>query len=87
MSWTQFWVQVPDGVDPLRRRQFMKRVDEHMQQHGAVCHVPEPDGLPVPEADGTFEVRVLFGPASIIKRILTDHYHLTVVREQVNEDD
>lgn len=79
--WTQLWVTGANTTP-----QSMKRVDEHLQTMGAFMHAPSLPGVPVAEADGSYEVRVLFGNPGFVKFVLTDHYGLTIVREQVNEE-
>lgn len=60
----------------------MTRVDEHIQQYGAVFCAP--DGTPIQEADGTWEVRI-YGPlVGMVKSVLTGHYGLEIVREETH---
>lgn len=76
-GWTQLWVRGPH--EQANTPQAMKRVDEHIQTAGGLFAAP--DGTPIREADGTYEVRVLFGDPGYVKFILTKHYGLEVVRE------
>lgn len=81
-EWTQFWVTGGNST-----REFMKRVDDHIQQYGGLVNTPpHGDGLPMPDADGKYEVRVLFGDPGFVKFVLQQHYGLTIAREQVNSD-
>jgi hypothetical protein len=81
-EWTQFWV----GGKHVTR-ESMKRVNDHIQGYGGLVHTPpHGDDLPVADPDGTYEVRVLFGDPGFVKFVLTNHYGLTIVKEQVNKE-
>lgn len=61
----------------------MKRVDEHLiQQYPAMFLSPE--GMPIQEADGSFQVRILDTSelaVRMVKAVLTKHYGLEIIRE------
>lgn len=61
----------------------MKRVDEHLiQQFPAMFLAPE--GVPIQEADGSFQVRILDTSelaVLMVKNLLTKHYGLEIIRE------
>ena len=83
MSWLQMYVKAPEGSG-YTTPHAMKRVDDHLTQQfpAAFCC---PEDLPIQEADGTWEVRIFDASndliVRIVKRILTDHYGLKIVRE------
>lgn len=81
--WTQLWVKAPEG-NGYQTPESIKRIDDHLTQQTAACF-NAPDGAPVREADGTYEVRVLAGDPGYVKFILTEHYRLEIVREIVND--
>ena len=58
----------------------MKRVDEHVNNFGAFFCAPE--GIPIQESDGTWEVRILTDATFIPKKLLTEYYGLEIVREE-----
>lgn len=78
MSWYQLWIT---GVNATP--QSMQMIDKQLNSFGAVFNAP--DGIPVQETDGTFEIRILGGDLGFIKFMLQQSYHLTIVREQENE--
>ncbi|HEX6537495.1 MAG TPA: hypothetical protein VF041_23135 [Gemmatimonadaceae bacterium] len=83
--WTQLFVRNPH-VGGYSGRQAMRRVDEHLQQLGALMHVPPGgDGLPVPEPDGTYEVRA-FGDPGFVRYVLEQHYGLAIEREETHDE-
>jgi hypothetical protein len=77
--WTQIWVR-GERATPAS----MKMVDAQINNFGGFFAAPE--GTPIQEADGTFEVRVLFGDPGFVKYLLVDRYHLTIVREETHDD-
>lgn len=83
-KWIQVYVKAPEG-NGYTTPQAMKRIDDRLVQSTPASFVA-PDGLPVQEADGTWEVRVhderMLG---FVKSLLTRHYGLEIVREVVNE--
>lgn len=81
-QWTQLWVKAPEGTT----RQAMKMIDDQLTSLTAACFnvPPSGSGLPVADADGTYEVRVLAGDPGFVKYLLTQQYRLEIVREQVN---
>lgn len=85
-KWYQFYVKAPSGSG-YTTPQTMKRIDDHLvAQTPASFVAPPPEGLPVQEADGTWEVRVHDANAlGFVRFILTEHYGLEIVREVENE--
>ncbi|MFA6252119.1 MAG: hypothetical protein WCX74_01850 [Candidatus Paceibacterota bacterium] len=76
MVWHQLFVK--GNLD----RFAMKKIDETINMFGGMVHAPE--GIPVQEADGTWEVRILEGGSlSIAKNILLKG-GLEIVREVEN---
>ena len=84
-KWYQLYVKAPPG-NGYTNPQAMKRVDDHLILSTAASF-NAPNFLPVQEADGTWEVRVYDGSdlsLRLVKRILTGHYGLEIVREVEN---
>jgi hypothetical protein len=81
MEWWQLFVKAPAGSG-YTTPTAMKRVDEHLNMVGAAMKAPPPQGMPVQEADGTWEVQV-YSEASLplVKGLLKSHYGLEIVRE------
>jgi hypothetical protein len=82
-KYVNLYVKAPKGNGYTTPR-AMKRVDDHLTQSTpAMMKCPPPSGMPAQEPDGTWEVRV-FDPSALwlVKRILTDHYGLIIVREE-----
>jgi len=89
MRWLQLYVKAPEG-NGYTTPEAMRRVDDHLTQMfpASLC-CPPPEGMPVQEADGTWEVRILDVSnaltVSMVKRTLTNHYGLEIVREVPND--
>jgi hypothetical protein len=79
-KWYQLYVKAPKG-NGYTTPQAMKRIDDHLVQI-TTASFATPVDLPVQEADGSWEVRVLVeSDLNIVKGILTRHYGLEIVRE------
>lgn len=75
---TRFYVRVPEGQDEAWR---VKHADETVNVVSAFFTAPH--GIPVPQPDGTYEVRALApSTVSIVRRMLTEHEGLMIVREE-----
>lgn len=85
-KWYQLYVKAPEGIG-YTNPQAMKRIDDHLVSRTPSSFVAKPpEGMPVQQEDGTWEVRVLDESAlSFVKFILTDHYGLEIIREVENE--
>lgn len=71
-------MRVPEGQNEAGR---VKHADETVNAAGACFTAPH--GVPVPEPDGTYEVRALApSSVSIVRRMLTEHEGLIIVREE-----
>lgn len=81
MSWTQLWVKAEGHANTP---DSMRMVDQQLQGFGGVFCAP--DGMPIQEPDGTFEVRVYGGDPGFVKFILQQSYRITVVREERHDD-
>ncbi len=82
--WMQLYVRAPEG-NGYQTPEAMKRVDEHLVSKFAAMFCA-PQGVPIQEPDGTFEVRVLMlAQVGLVKTLLTGHYGLVVVREVRND--
>lgn len=71
-TWTQLWVVAPPG-NGYTTPDVMKRIDDHIVNHGA-CFVsrPTPGGLPIQGDDGSWEVRCFgINTDKMIAQILT----------------
>lgn len=78
-KWYELTVKAPPG-NGYTTPQSMKRVDEHINQYGAVFHAP--DGTPIQNPDGSFDLRVLQESSlRFVKFVLTNHYGLEIVKE------
>ena len=86
MALVQLYVKAPQG-NGYTTPEAMKRVDDHLtHSFPAMMHCPAPSGLPVQETDGTWQIRVLDPKAvGIVKRVLSQHYGLEIVREETVE--
>jgi hypothetical protein len=79
-QWIDLYVKAPAG-NGYTTPQAMKRVDDHLVQ-STPSSFKAPNGLPVQETDGTWEVRVYIESAlGLVKSILTQHYGLEIIRE------
>ncbi|HEY8108700.1 MAG TPA: hypothetical protein VIF43_01700 [Patescibacteria group bacterium] len=76
-----FYVRSPE---PIRNTpQAMRHADQLVQTVGAVFVAP--DGIPVQEPDGTYEVRILAGDSMsrhIVAGMLIEHRGLEVLRAE-----
>jgi hypothetical protein len=79
--WTQLWVRADGNANTPAA---MQQVDQQLQRFGGLFCAP--DGMPVQEADGTFEVRVLGGDPGFVKYMLEQSYRIKVVREERHVD-
>lgn len=85
-KWFQLYIKVPEGNGYKDNPKAMKRVDETINMFSSFFLSPRPEGIPVQEPDGTWEVRVLQESAlSITKRVLIDEYGFEIAREVANE--
>ncbi len=67
--------------------EYAKRIDAHLvEQTSAAFVAPPPEGIPIVNEDGEFEVRC-FAESSLgfVRFILTDHYGLAIEREVKND--
>jgi len=76
MEWTQFFVE--DATDPSNTVRTVTRLEPTMKVFGALPLAP--DGKVICEDDGSVEIRLLWGTASILKSFF-DANGLSVVRE------
>lgn len=82
-KWYDLTVKAPAG-NGYTTPQAMKRVDDHILQHGGMFHAPE--GIPIQNLDGSFDLRVLQENAlGFVKYILTKHYGIEIIKEVEHE--
>lgn len=83
--WVQLWIKVPPGNGFDDAAMAEKIIGQHIMDKFA-AHFVAPDGIPLKDAQGRYEVRVLFAPQlEAVKRVLTRHYGLIVDEEKVND--
>ncbi len=83
MSCVVLYIRAPENSG-YTTPNAMKRVDDDLTaNYSTVMFCPPPLGLPVQEADGTWQVRVLNSMmAGIVKGVLSEHYGFTIEREE-----
>lgn len=87
-TWFQLYVKTEEPRSAYTTPRAMKRIDDHIFTIGGMMNCPSPEGMPVQEADGTWEVRVLQeAMLPFVKQVLVNHYGLTIVREVANSEE
>ncbi len=83
--WFQLYVKAPEG-NGYTTPQAMKRIDSTLIDRFAASFVA-PEGLPIREPDGTWEIRVLVADQlKKVKQFITEGYGLEIVREVKNDN-